>query len=266
MRTALTGDTTYNVNYATGNDANDGIVLPWKTIEHAADWTRDNLDLCGFSLIIKVADAQYNPSARISGPWVGCKGDDSVTIRGNPATPQACVIGANNSPAITFWGGARCKIEGFQVVAQGTNAMGLESAGASLIVGNMAYGYCDQAHIHSDGNGSILQAVAGSVHRLVGPCSKQFICAENQGAASLNNCTISVAASQNYLNGGLGFVNGDELAHVSFTGTAFAYENGSTVLGKQWAVSSGAVIVVSNALNTVPGSLPGWAQQPWQVV
>lgn len=56
-RVALSGNATYYVNNATGNDSSDGSIGgPWKTIQYACDWISQHIDINGHVLTIQLAD------------------------------------------------------------------------------------------------------------------------------------------------------------------------------------------------------------------
>ena len=101
----------YYVNYATGNDLNDGLSAdkPFKNIQTAQN-TLSRFNLNGFNVTVHVAPGTYAPL------WLGSiGGSGTVSYIGSPGTPSQTVLVAQTGPAITASGSGAYNIDGFKL-------------------------------------------------------------------------------------------------------------------------------------------------------
>ncbi len=118
----LAAPRTYFVNVATGNDTNTGAssITAFATIPHAL-FVVSKLNLNGFNVTINIADGLYTYGSSVVLPPVN--GSGSITIVGNIAAPNNCIISCTNGSTIFATGGIyNYTISGVKLQSLGTPA------------------------------------------------------------------------------------------------------------------------------------------------
>ncbi|WP_038367821.1 hypothetical protein [Bosea sp. UNC402CLCol] len=247
MRLELTAPTTFYVDSSSGNDATgDGsMALPWASLAKAAQWTRDNVDLRGNQLKIKLAAGDY-ASAWIAGPWVGFADPDSVLIEGDLAAPYSCRINAaSGGNALDAAYGARFTLAGVKVTsAYGAGIYSHE--GSWVAYHHVEFGACPNGpHLAASKGGSTFDL--GDI-RISGWATAHLYASDTGEAFSTTGNTDLVGIP--YFSAAFAWANfgGNVTSHTkTFNGAA---------AGKRfWASNRGIIGCASR--NTFPGSEPG---------
>jgi hypothetical protein len=144
---------TFFVNFATGNDANDGAAAvlaaghgPFKTLQRAADII-GTFNLNGHDVTVNVADSTFYTSVRLP----ASAGNGHVNWVGNAANPAGCTITGNNTIAVLV-GGVCNAMNGFKVTTTGGSGQqdtraGIHAQGAvEASFTNMEWGACAGPH------------------------------------------------------------------------------------------------------------------------
>ncbi|MFO0906762.1 MAG: hypothetical protein U0835_00070 [Isosphaeraceae bacterium] len=161
VRTKLTANATFYVNGSTGNDTTGtgASGAPWRTIQKAINAVAANLDLCGFTVTIQVADGTYTAGAFAGAPFVG---GGTVLLQGNTSTPANCVISTTNVEAISGAGNTVLQVAGFKVQTTTGGAGVKASSGAKIsIVGPMDFGACASYQLFATDTGSAIMIGSG---------------------------------------------------------------------------------------------------------
>lgn len=142
MRTELTGPSVYHFDPINGSDATgDGSpAAPWQTLAHATTWTKDNLDLRGFELKLKMAPGQLD-STWITGPWVGQTDPSQVVIEGDISTPSKCKLIGSVMSAIDAAYYAQFRLRGLYMASPGRSCI-YAHEGAWVSYDHMEFGPC----------------------------------------------------------------------------------------------------------------------------
>jgi hypothetical protein len=138
---------TFYVNFATGNDANDGAAAvvggghgPFKTLQRASDII-GTFNLNGHNVTVNVADSQSYISVNLP----ASAGNGNVNWIGNSANPANVLITGTNRNAVAV-GGVCNTMTGFKVTTAGTmqdTGAGIHAQGAvTATFNNMEWGHC----------------------------------------------------------------------------------------------------------------------------
>ncbi len=98
-RLILTGTTNFYVS-PSGNNANDGLSssTPWQTVQYAASYMRDKVDLSGYHGIVNLAAGTYAENVAVCGSVMG---GIQFFIKGDETTPGNVIVGTGgNAPGI----------------------------------------------------------------------------------------------------------------------------------------------------------------------
>ncbi|UPK03092.1 hypothetical protein [Bradyrhizobium sp. 170] len=157
---------TFYVNFATGDDANDGSAAvlasghgPFKTLQRASDII-GTFNLNGHNVTVNVADNQSYISVNLP----ASAGNGNVNWIGNAANPANCLITGTNRNAVAV-GGVCNTMTGFKVTTAGAamqdTGAGIHAQGATTAsFMNMEWGQCKGPHVFAYG---------GAYVRLGGP-------------------------------------------------------------------------------------------------
>lgn len=246
MRNELTGPCVFYVSPAGSDATGDGSLgSPWATIAKAAQWTRDNLDLCGHGLKIKLAAGTYAP-VWISGPWVGFSDPSSVLIEGDQAAPYNCLINApSGGNAMDAAYGARFTLSGVRITsAYGNGIYSHEDSWVSYH--HVDFGPCPNgSHLSASKGGATFDL--GNV-RVSGGAHAHLFASDTGQAFSTTGHTELVGWP--FFEAGFAWANygGSVTSHTkTFSGDGF---------GKRfWAGNRG--VIGCESRSKFPGSEPG---------
>jgi hypothetical protein len=161
--TILTAPKTYYVNAATGSDsAYDGTTAtvsglhgPFATVQRALTaaytWNQN-----GFNITIMLADGTYPPFVCSQAP----NGAGGILIIGNLSAAENVIIYATAGEAIQV-SASGYFFQGLSVASDGSGpaphaAAGIRTIGATLLLKNINFGYCNFAHMFIDASSAIV--------------------------------------------------------------------------------------------------------------
>ncbi|MEH2565312.1 hypothetical protein [Bradyrhizobium sp. AZCC 2289] len=260
----LTQNLTFYVNFATGNDNNDGAAAvvggghgPFKTLQRAAT-VIGVMNLNGYTITVNVADSLSYTSFTLP----ACAGTGSVQWIGNAGTPANCTISGVNRGAI-FVSGVCNTMTGFKVQTSGTPSgdglAGIAGQGnVQAVFANFEYGQCA---------GPQISAYGGAYLRLQGPKRISGGASHNPyglGAfidavmgAKVDVVEISPAQPLVLIGNPTyddAFIISNSLAVVSF----FYNTISGSAVGKRFDVQYNAMIGVGGGgINYLPGTIAG---------
>jgi hypothetical protein len=243
----------------TGSDANTGLSpsASVATIQRALTLASQTFNLAGASAQINLADGTY-AGFSIDGGLLPAP----VTLIGDTANPESCIISQATGNAISITRNARLSFSGVSVSATGTEesyynvGSGLvATAGASATIGaDVIFGTCSTNHIESWTGASIsLLSPApneGTPYTIAGSAGIAHAYAAPGGYIAIADATITLTGTPNF---GGGFVIADE-GIVSCYGDTFV----GSATGPRYQVSLNGVIQTNGAgPNYLPGNSAG---------
>lgn len=242
------------VNYAIGNDANDGTV---NDVAHAVKNIQRAINIAfsynpsQYIITIHVADSQLY-TTWLTPAYPG----PNITIVGNPATPanvlvnggaqHACLVRGINSVTVNG-----CKHQTNTSGTSGPAGCFIASGYASLAVLNSENGPCQGAVFEGSGGNVLVYS-----HRFGGnPCGEFFWAADNGTVSLVMNAVytilggISVTYATAYATtGGL----------IGISPNLPVFVNGGMVSGQKYFADMGGIIsVLGQGPNWMPGTIAG---------
>jgi hypothetical protein len=250
-RTALSGSTTYYVS-TTGSDSsgNGTSGLPWATMQHAATYIQQNVDLAGYTATVNVANGTYSSGVQIFGPLTGASGATSLLFLGNPSSPSSCVISVTSANAFAAQQGATFTVNGFEVAATGSGVFGngLYAASSSYISYlNMNYGTCGSSHIYATDQ-AYIQPNAAATTQTISAGAATHIRADNHGIADEGGQAVTLTGTPAFSSE---YALATNLAVIDAVGTTYS----GAATGIQYSATGNAVINTSGATTNWPTGL-----------
>jgi hypothetical protein len=255
-RTVLTGNATYYVNSATGNDSNPGTaLLPFATLQYAWDHLSSTLDGGGFNLTINCAGAGPY-TGNFANSWVGF-GSVIILGAGSATTSyQNMYFSANPLGAIIF-------LDSCNLTAN------LGAASQDWCVQNSGSGYVLVGLITNDylvtcGDGVVIAFGATSPGAQIGLFGSTTVSGDFTNILSVSNGGFIFNVGTHTISGSPqchdGFVNASTIGCIKDSGSW----TGSLHTGAQpFVVGSNGSIQVTNANPTFyPGDQPGIILDP----
>jgi hypothetical protein len=261
-RTLLPGNASYYVNSATGSDSNPGTaLLPWKTLQHACDYTATTLDGGGNNLTINLVGAGPY-TASVVQTWVGFltvsifgAGSSTTTINGlNFGEEAGSLIGSVvNLDSATFCdpsggGGQGCIIN----YAVCNLQLGWINGDWKTLEQN------NGAHIACRSPGAII-SIAGT-GAMSGNCNSFF--EASNGGQVFNQATVTIDNTSNCVDGFTAASNGGYLQDTA------TYINAPASPTQKFFVGASGVIAVPSTgsgtiadVNHFPGDQPGIVEE-----
>jgi hypothetical protein len=255
---------TFYVNFATGDDANDGAAAvlagghgPFKTLQRAANII-GTFNLNGHNVTVNVADSQSYTSVRLP----ASAGNGSVNWIGNAANPTNCVITGNNTIAVLV--GGVCNImNGFKVQTTGGSPQdtraGIHAQGSvQATFRNMEWGACAGPHNFVYG-GAYLRF--GGPKRITGSAQSHtyglgcFIFCTYHGKADCEEVSpaqpLTLVGNPNFARS---FIDANMLGAVLFNYSTLT----GAATGKRYdAQFNGVISVGGGGPNYLPGDVAG---------
>lgn len=154
-RPTLTENRTYFVR-TDGSDSNDGLTNAvggaFLTIQKAINVVA-TLDIGTYNVTISVADGTYSGGSSVVGAWLG---SGTVTLTGNSANPQNCIISTTSANCISLNSGARLNIGGF-TFQTATSGSAISVANGAIVTLNAKcrFGACATYHLAVASGGRI---------------------------------------------------------------------------------------------------------------
>ncbi|UEM11978.1 hypothetical protein J4G43_047315 [Bradyrhizobium barranii subsp. barranii] len=257
----LTQNLDIYVNYAIGNDANDGTA---NDASHALKNIQRAISLAyiyppsQYTITIHLADsASYTG---FSTPyWSG----PNIKVTGNVANPQNVVVTGQNTHACIVSGVNTLTCEGI-TVATTNNAAGpgggfIATNGATLFTNNTRSGYC---------TGAVFEAYQANVnigvHTFTGNCGEMYWSFLN-GLISWNDGTTQTIA--NPITVGSACAYATQGGAISVPPSRFTINNPGNVTGaKYYAGMNGTIGTSGGGVNFFPGTVAGTTQTGGQYV
>lgn len=250
-RTRLTGPVIYYVG-ANGDDiAGNGLFsTPWATPDAAYNWCRDNLDLAGHTITVKLLTSIMG-SHTFSGPLTGQVNAFDFCITGNPSQPWTIQCTDNTPSAVLFrvTEEARIGLNGVALSAPSSGSFGLLVESGVIEPINIQFNSIGVSCMDVGGPRSVITSSSGS---LVWAHAQQFTTAataEDHGQINLS-CALICSGSPIFLSA---FFQADLGGMIDFSNAQISV---GAATGSQYnALSMG--IVFSGLAPATPCPLPG---------
>ncbi|WP_441280129.1 hypothetical protein [Bradyrhizobium sp. 63_E2_N1_3] len=248
VRKVLTANATYEVNGATGNDANDGLTTgtAFATPQKAMDVIAA-LDCSTFDVMVNVANSTYG--ALVLKSYLG---SGAVTFQGNNATPSNVVISNSSGVAISTTAvGGRFTISGARVQSSVAQDVAVSSA-TSVTLQNMEYnGSSANFRIYANSGG--LLTCAGANHKVLTGGIGLFLVGDGAAKLTTSSSTFTFGANVTY-------------SGATFTARRFGYcecpsmtftLGGFTVTGQRHALAQCSGTAGAGVATFFPGTVGG---------
>jgi len=261
-RTRLFGAFTLYVS-TTGNDANDGLTLstPFATIQKAADYVVNNLDLNSNQVTIQLADGTYAQGVVFLPPTGAIAGNAGlstplVVLQGNSGNSAAVVLTGANGAAAIFASGPGTWI-GIQnmtinpITSGATHSVRSATLAHIWVMGGVVFGATNggQMQVYANTTSTI---ELRNVYTISGGAGRHLF-AINQGLILLNmGGAATVTGTPAF---GFGFAEASGLGFIQVLGSA-SYSGAAT--GTRYAVSQNSLITGTSAnASFFPGNASG---------
>jgi hypothetical protein len=256
-RIRLPAATTFYVNFATGNDANNGLTAgtAFKTLGGAWKYLAANVDGAGQVLNIQLADGTY-PAAGLVGTIPGC---DVVNILGNTAAPGNVILSTNvtNTDALGVVTRNRVVLAGMRFQCSSTPSGSLPGGGNGIAVapgcvaylgGPVDFANCTYAHVACFGSMFITNR---SPYSISGGAADHFL-VEDGGCVIAAGSTVTLNGTPNFSSQFIGAANNGSVEAWSMTFVGAA-------TGTRWYAAGNGTIYVTGANPDTyfPGSAAG---------
>lgn len=233
---------------ATGNDTTgDGLTAgtAFATVQKASNVLQNNYDLGGYQVTIQLLDGTYTSGLTVNGYFVGAKGLDAVTIKGNATTPSNVLVNTAGNCFTANWA-AQFIVKDLRV--KSTSWAGLSATNYSNIgFSNLVFDTCGQAHISAIG--AKIQALGN--YSIVGGGGCHIL--EDQGGnIYLSGTTVTISGTPAFSQA---FATLSNLSFAYATGMTFS---GTGATGIRYNVTSNSVLNTGGGgVSYLPGSIAG---------
>lgn len=252
---ALIPQTSWFVNFSTGADGNDGKTsgTAWATMQHAYSVV-SSYYFNNQNITINVADGTYAPGSGTFGlifqnGWVG---GGTLTINGDTATPDNCVVSTTNADCFNLNAQipGTVTIQGFKlttttagscITIQGSSGRG------SLNFNNIDFGACAGNHLAAQNSGASISS-GGQPYTISGNATNHYLC-NSQGFLVLNSSTVTVTGTPAFTI----FAQSTRLSFLDAESVTFSGAGGVT--GQRFEADLNSVIFTGSGAN--PTYFPG---------
>lgn len=161
IREVLTANRTYFVR-TDGSDSNTGLANTaggaWLTLQKAANYIQQNIDLAGFVVTVQVGSGTYTSGVSMFSPFVGGSASQvaGVVFSGDTTTPSNVVISTTAATCFVASFGAKYAVQGFKITtASSGDGLYASACGQIVVTGKMDFGtivtgnYCVRAGLNS---------------------------------------------------------------------------------------------------------------------
>jgi len=243
-RQFLTSTAQRFVDFQNGDDGNDGLSAetPHRSLQYAYERWQRELDLGGQILQILCSGnltAAYALS--VTGPWVGQKRPESVSIIGNGTLNCS-------GQAVYAVQDAKFQIEGFTITA-GSNAI-YAGEGTFIKYGGLTFGACGAAHIDVSKKATTLMALDCTI----GGDAPYHVLASNGGNAIIASRTITISGSRTFASAFAAANQAGNITGHSAPGIPTFVNKANVVSTKRYDVRNLSIVTGDNA---VPDYWPG---------
>jgi hypothetical protein len=213
------------VDTINGNDSvGDGTINnPWKTIQHAYNWVRTDVEQAGYTIVCNLKPGTYSTITVSGTPLNG-----TFFIYGDKLNPRSYTIKNTNGVALSAWYGSGLVVQGVALEATGTNT---------------SYGTSGIGMLGSSGGWIVYQDIA------FGPCNGYQMCAQVAGIC--------------YSNGPINYsIYGGGLNHFvsSYAGDITAVQSTVTVTGNPAFTQAFALSTMLGGIQAWTSTFTGAAQ------
>lgn len=246
-RPLLSGDTTFTAS-STGNNANDCITLPCRTLQHAYDAaTQYDANQHNVSIQITSPCSDCGPLSA-NNPIIGAN-NMTVTITGDPVTPANVLVTAANASAMTFTAPMNFVLNGMKITTTGAAFTGNGIAvtkRASVSYQNVDFGSTtlDQ------------KVAAGGDISCIGPFTVSGGALNSEHAYSYGTVNGGCAVTVRNTPAFTGSYSANGGGVMQYSGATFAYVGGGAT-GRTFGIHFNGVTDTANGTITLPGSTPG---------
>jgi hypothetical protein len=251
VRELLSANRTYYVR-TDGSDSNTGLVDSsagaFLTIQKAVD-VAASLDINAKTVTIQVGDGTYT-SPVVLRNVIGFSGQGDLIIQGNSGDIDAVTISVTNSACInancisTIW-----TIKYIQVIASGSNAVGISVSNATVYFQQLVFGACASFHMAAINSGKIYILTGYSVAG-ASPVHMELA----NGVIECAGITVTYLANIAYSFADIYAAQLSYLDAYSITFTLGAY----TVTGTRYIVTTNASVFTNGGgANYFPGNSAG---------
>lgn len=253
-RIRLTSDAEFYVS-PSGSDQADGLTAstPWQTLQHAYDTIKNNYDLAGNVVVIKLADGTYGPvkgkdnTVVCDGYIVGQVSD--VRFVGNPDHPENVVITGRSNNIFEIMN-TRVNIDGMTLTGTGSTVGMLSYFGSRITFYHVSFGPMGTG-IHLSAYGGIIKAF--SDYQITGGAGYHMLSNTPGSRIDIDNKVVTISGALRFT---AAFAVAENLALISSYGNKFP---GTPVTGTRYIVQSNSVIQVSGGPDHFPGDAVGSA-------
>jgi hypothetical protein len=204
----------------TGNDStgNGTSGLPWLTIQHAANYVADTIDLAGYNATIQLADGTYSAGLALTQPLVG-GGAPNLVINGNSTTPSNVLISTTGNCFQATGTGAGFTVQNLEMTSSTSHCLISQYGatifgGAGLIFGAATSGF--HATSNSDGQISLT-----ANYTIIGGALAHIYCQINASFNLNAGITVTLTGTPNFSQAFVFAQNGSILAQgVTYSGAA----------------------------------------------
>lgn len=242
-RYALPSNTTFYLDAALGNDANDGLATgagAYQTMQAFYNRTLSDIDCRGNQLTSQFADGTYTGGMHASGPFVGQQGHAGWFVSGNNANPQNVVVQGLWNQFDRTW----TRMQGLKI-----DGIGVQSNSTIRISGNVILNSTDWQFILTDASSVILEG--NGVNIDVANCNG-WVLSDDQSIFQGSNRTINFAQATAFATAGVfcqyegtAYFRSCTFSGVGCTGTRYqGYDDGRIGTG-------------GGGANFLPGNAPG---------
>jgi hypothetical protein len=260
-RWVLTASTTFNVNHASGVDANnDGLGSgsgAFATIQNAGNVVQAQIDCNGFQVTIQNVNETFTENVTFNGRLA--YGANNVMIQGNNATPSSCVWQTTGT-ALASRDHCCVVISGFKLVGTGSGRVGLMADQLGILgFQNIDFGtFTSGVHINIDGNSAV--SLEGGTYTVSGNCLYHIDFTGPGWFVPVGGQTVSVPNALTFT------VWLQMLGSGGFFDTTLLYSGtgaGAGSTGQKYNVSFNATAVLNGT--TLPGASAGATSSGGQV-
>lgn len=253
-RIRLTSATEFFVS-PSGSDQADGLTAdtPWQTLQHAYDTIKNNYDLAGNVVTIKLADGTYGP---VNGKdnVVACDGYivgqvSDVRFVGDPDHPEKVVIKARSNNIFEIMN-TRVNLDGMTLTGTGSTVGMLSYFGSRITFYHIIFGPMGTG-IHLSAYGGIIKAFSN--YQITGGAGYHMLSNTPGSRIDIDNKLVSISGAPRFT---AAFAVAENLGLISSCGNTFP---GTPVTGTRYIVQSNSVIQVFGGPNHFPGDAEGSA-------
>ena len=226
---------------------------PWATLQHAATYVYNNLDLAGNTVTINVANGTYTGGVLVPGSFTGASGPLGVVFSGNTATPASCIVDVTGAACFAAVNGARFLVTGFRLISTSGSApagYGLYAGAGGSEIGfdHIDFNACT-SHIATANGGQASTSGAASPYSISGAASTHLF-ANPAGNISIQGAVVTLTGTPAITT----FASAEDLSVITANGVTFS----GSATGQRYSVQGNSVIDTNGGgASYFPGNTSG---------